>query len=372
MTPYFSDNRFYAEYDVDLSEVPLSILNIPALSSIIHFAWAIGCDVFMGEIDRTYLKGLGKIRLFLKGHPGFRCLKFKGSIRADRVIKNHFYDLSSKGLFFSGGCDSTAAYIAYKDRNPKLVFIWGLDIPTRWENYWKKACAKYAWMGLHKIKSNTEDIYDQGLRNKLGKGITEGYRPGYSFSFNTFGVSAPLTVVEGMNEIMLSSTYPSREYGDPEQPWTYNRPNHVIDTFMGWANIRTRDVLHEYSTNEKIRKFIKPYLERHGSLFLRSCGFRVYLERQNFIRLNCLECDKCERVIGMLVMNGVDPNLCGYPIDDSTFDRIRHNITTQRWNANYLKYHWSEIQRNIPSEVNEDHNGSKAFLEWLRGYEFWE
>jgi len=45
---YFLDYNFYAEYETDISTVPLSILNIPALSTLLHFAVAVGADI---EID---------------------------------------------------------------------------------------------------------------------------------------------------------------------------------------------------------------------------------------------------------------------------------------------------------------------------------
>jgi len=370
---FFKTTEFYVEYDKDVSGVPLGILNIPALSSIIHFAWAVGCDVTIGELDETYLQGLEKTRLLLKDHQGFESLKFTTSIKVENIVKNSFNNLTgSKGLFFSGGCDSTAAYIKYCEDNPKLIMIWGLDIPTAWKKLWEKTTAKYSWMNILKIKTNTEDMYNRSMSNgldSLGSSIQEGYRPGYSFSFNTFGVTAPLTVVEGINDLMLSSTYPSREYNDLRYPWANRRPNHIIDEYMGWSNVKTRDVLCEYSTNEKIKHLIKPYFEEHGPLFLRSCGFRVYLERRKFKRLNCLECDKCERVIGMLIVNGIDPNICGFRIFRDTFDRIKNNIKNKRWNQKYLKYHWKEIKTSISEKINQDINGSREFLEWLRTYE---
>ena len=369
---FFNTAEFYAEYDVDVSNVPLGILNIPALSSIIHFAWAVGCDVSLGEIDETYLQGLEKVRKVLGGHPGYESLKFTTSIKPSKIVKNKFDNLKSKGLFFSGGCDSTAAYIKYREDNPKLITVWGLDIPTDWVKLWRKVIDQYKGMNILKIKTNTEDMYSRSISDgidSLGRSIPEGYRPGYSFSFNTFGVAAPLTVVEGIGDLMLSSTYPSREYDDPEHPWSNKRPNHIIDEYMGWANVKTRDVLCEYSTNEKVKHIIKPYFEEHGPMFLRSCGFRVYLEKHKFKRLNCLECDKCERVIGMLIVNGVDPNTCGFRIFHDTFDRIKSDIQDKRWNPTYLSYHWQEIREQIPKEIDQNFGGSHWFLEWLRNYE---
>ncbi len=68
---YFKSFHFYAEYDHDVSNVPLGILNIPALSAVVHFAWAVGINVEVGEIDETYLQELEKVRQIYAENSGY-------------------------------------------------------------------------------------------------------------------------------------------------------------------------------------------------------------------------------------------------------------------------------------------------------------
>lgn len=367
---YFIDLNFYAEYEEDISTVPLSILNIPALSTILHFAVAIGADINIGEVDENYLKGADSAQRFLKNCIGFNQLKCTAKIHA-KPIKNIYKDYPyEKGLLFSGGSDSTSSYIGHRYENPKLIIIWGLDIPTSWPEFWHKIEETYKAMRLYKIKTNSEDLYRTNSLCSLGSALTEGYRPTYSFSVNALGVCAPLTVVENIGLLMLSSTYPSREYHDPNYPWTKNRPSFIVNQFWKWGGTRCREIDHEYSTTEKIKYFLKPYFEQHGPMFLRSCGNRQLLTKNNLERLNCCECDKCQRVIGMLIVNGIDPRVCGFPTTGMTYAKMRSDIETRKWNPVYLKYHWQEVKEAVPI-IKQDFGGSWAFLEWLRKYNFW-
>jgi len=177
-------------------------------------------------------------------------------------------------------------------------------------------------------------------------------------------------VVEGLGELILSSTYPSREYGDERYPWSKDRIGSIIDEYLSWANIWVHDVQQEYSTTEKIRRFIKPYFDEHDPLLIRSCGHKILLNPRRFKVFNCSRCDKCQRVIGSLVVCGVDPSICGFEVNEEIYGKIRNDIETTYWNPIYLKYHWEEVKKYIPDEITEDFNGSRRFLEWLREYEF--
>jgi len=168
----------------------------------------------------------------------------------------------------------------------------------------------------------------------------------------------------------LSSTYPSRHYLNPRYPWACYRPSFIVNQFWRWGSTRCAEVDHEYSTTEKIRLFLKPYVDAGNPVYLRSCGNREHLKKHNLEMLNCGECDKCQRTIGMLAVNGVDPHKVGFPVSDQIWAKTRSDIETKRWNPIYLKYHWMEIQGLITDPI-PDYGGSRAFFTWLRGYGGW-
>lgn len=381
---YFQDTKFYAEYNKDVSVTPLSILNIPALSSLIHFAWAIGCDVKVGEIDETYLNGLRMAARIYKNNPGLAelgtgrkvCGKaFSTKITADKIVNNNGItsDFRESGLLFSGGADSTSSYLARKHTNPKLLMIWGVDIPLDWQNFWMRVVKYYKELNypILTIKTNSDLIYKSNIRDRLGVKLVEGYRPTFSYSINILGCVAPLTFTERIGKLMISSTYPSREYGDPTMPFTQHCSDFITNQHMRWGDMKTYSVEHEYTTNEKIKHFVKPYLEdHHDFLLLRSCGNLERLAKVKDTQFNCCVCDKCQRVISMLVVNDIDPRRCGFDISSDTYLQMKQDIIGKKWDYNYQIYHWSEIKACIPPVIKTDFLGSKAFMEWLRRWQF--
>jgi len=52
---YFNYYTFWAEYRMDIEDVPESLLVIPALSSILTLSWAKCADIFLDEIDQKFL-----------------------------------------------------------------------------------------------------------------------------------------------------------------------------------------------------------------------------------------------------------------------------------------------------------------------------
>ena len=364
---YFKDNKFYAEYDRNLSEVPLSILNIPALSSILHFAWAVGCDIELGELDETHLKGLEKAKKIFSDNPAYNFLSFNSSLNVSKSTENTFEKQNKQSLLFSGGLDSMASYIHRKPE--RLIMIWGLDVPTSWTGFWERIVKTYEHLSLTFIKSNTMDIYDLSMLYSLGKTNTAGYYPGFAYSLVTFGLCPPATVGD-VDNVMMASTYPTdRQYGDPDYPFQSYKPFHLVDRHLGWANIETLDVETEYNRPEKIENFIKPHFDVNRTSVIRVCGHRGFLKaRRDHTKLNCGICDKCGRAIAHLSNYGISPVACGFEVNEKTFGRIKKTIVSKRYNPEKEKYFWGELKKHISEDTSKVFPASRSFLEWLRGY----
>ena len=370
---YFKDFTFYVEYDRDVSKVPLGILNIPALSSVLHFAWAVGCDVKMGELDETYLRNMKKVKSLFSSNPAYGFLSFDSSLDVSKSTENVFEKQNRQSLLFSGGLDSMASYIHRKPE--RLIMIWGLDIPTTWIwhgqsiGFWDRVVKTYEHLPLTFIKSNTLDIYDLSRLYSLGKEDTAGYYPAFAYSLVTFGLCPPSTVGD-VDNVMMASTYPTRQYGDPDYPFQNYKPHHLVDRHLGWANIETLDVETEYNRPEKIEKFIKPYFDVNGPSVIRVCGHRGFLKhRRDITKLNCGICDKCGRAIAHLSNYEINPADCGFDIHGKTFSQIKNNIISKRYNPEKEKYFWGELKKHINEDLTNDFYGSRSFLRWLKGYD---
>lgn len=364
---YFKAFHFYAEYDRDVSDVPLSILNIPVLSSVLHFAWAVGVDVEMNELDETYFDGMKRVKEIYKNHPAYQFLSFDSTLNVSKTRKNTYERKNRSALLFSGGLDSLSSYISRKP--DQLIMIWGLDVPTTWSEFWSKVVETYGHLPLATIKTNTREIYNQNILNGLGSDCPAGYYAGYSFNLITFGVCPPATVGR-VDNVMMASTFPIRQYGNPTYPFQNYKPHLLVDNNLGWANIETFDVENDFNRPEKIERFIKPHFEEHAPSVIRVCGNIKHLQiRDDKSKLNCSLCDKCSLAIASLSNYGIDPTNCGFDVQKKTFAQIKRNILQQSFNYARQRHFWGELKKHIKEEINSDFYGSRSFLEWLRGYE---
>ncbi|MEM2506518.1 MAG: hypothetical protein QXF61_05690, partial [Nitrososphaeria archaeon] len=119
---YFWRKSFWVKYDVDITGVDESILNIPVLSNVVTVAWATGADVYVGKLDKSYFEALENVRLvFKRWYPK---LPFSTKIYVEKLVSNNF-QMKNVGLLFSGGVDSFASYIKHREKKPSLIMIWG-------------------------------------------------------------------------------------------------------------------------------------------------------------------------------------------------------------------------------------------------------
>ena len=211
------------------------------------------------------------------------------------------------------------------------------------------------------------EIYDLDSLYALGETCPSGYHAGFAFSLITFGLCSPITV-RNVDNVMMSSTFPIRQYGDPDYPFQNYKPHHLVDKHLGWANIETYDVESEYNRPEKIENIIKPHFDENGPSVIRVCGHQSFLkDRKDKSTLNCGICDKCGRAIATLSNYGIDPSACGFDVHELTFKIIKNNIIYKRYHQQRERYFWGELKKHL-KEPTIDFHGSTSFLDWLGGY----
>ena len=364
---YFHTFQFYTEYNRSVSKVPLSILNIPALSAILPLAWALGVNVEIDELDETYYKGIEDARLINKANLFLSPLSFDTELTAKKTVRNMFGFKGREGLFFSGGLDSIASYL---HRKPYAsILYWGYDIPLNWGSLWNRVKKEYRFVKPLLVKTNSLELYDnEELHNDIGSKLPVDLWSALAFSIHTFGVSAPLAV-NRVDTLLMASTYPSRWLNHPDYTFL-NRPQLYANQHLGFADVKTYDVEHEYNRVDKVKRIIKPHFELEGYKTIRTCGhIELLRNRKHKELLNCCTCFKCLRTIGNLVVGGVDPNRCGFYVDEGTYRRIKSILTARIGNVKRIHAYWKPIKDAIPEKIVDDFCGSRKFLEWLRGYE---
>ena len=328
---YFNlDNPYYSKYQIDLSDIPISIAVIPLLSNVMPIAWFVGFDVYVNEVDEIFYNALISLKEeFTKYHPN---KKLKGDLIVKSLIKNTISD-SKSALLFSGGLDSFESYTRNYDLNPYLISIHGADIEIgdsmRWEDFKRFNKEEYIVPDnmLQYIETNVRDFYTYKIELLVDIGWWGKIQHGMSL----LGVLAPLSYKLNFNNILIGSSNTNEvDFG-----WG-SSPN--IDEKMKWATCNViHDGYHLRRTN-KIENIVSYVKSNNTSIKLRVC----YSELRH--GANCNICAKCQRTIFGIILSNDDPKKFGLEIPQDFYERIFSYFSEDIIMSKGLEYEWWCLQ----------------------------
>jgi hypothetical protein len=356
---YFSSFRLFVCYDAQL-RADMSILNIPLVSTVLPLAWLTGTDVHVEKLDRKYVEAMNAIKnefkqIFPRG-------KFTAKIVVDDLVENKTQSQGT-ALLFSGGVDSTYSLIRNISLKPRLILFEGvvgyqLDPSYKKHNQLvRKTYSDFAGregLDINFVETNTCQILNDGrITHDFHKILREtGVWLSLQFPLVLLGLPAPLSIGRFNQLLIAASVDPTHDYD--KHPHS-SQPR--IDEKFAWADLRvTHDgYIHRFSKTS----LIKEYLKKHD-LHLRVCN------DPPVDRLNCSACEKCFRTIAPLVLEGIDPNDCGFRVNRSTFESMRYVLEKKKFGALVVDSFWRVFQTLIPREMETDLYGSRDFFMWLR------
>ena len=365
---YIKNSDFFIEYNDEI-KANESILNIPLTATILPLAWLTGSNVYVGNLDKRFKESMDLLqKTFAETYPLGR---FTTEIKADKLTDNKTNPANPEnntGILFSGGVDST--YSLYKNihLNPKLIMLWGIDdfsYPEKSE-YWTKVISIYKnWANKHNLEyhivktNNSQILDDRRIEHKYNKIIYDGrLRPALQHSLVLLPTAAPLSIGRFNRFIIAASGTPeSHNFMKPRaaRPW--------FDEKIVWADLNV--INHgSLSRNKKIQE-MKEFILNEGVTF-KVCVMSKPIDDY----INDSSCEKCYRTIISLVISGIDPNLCGFKVDETTFLKMK-NFWLKR-KSTRMSNTWTELQELIPEEIEHDFYGSKAFFEWYRDFDLSE
>ena len=365
---YLSADTFYMEYDVAVDDVSRGLLAVPAVSAFVPLAWATGADIYVEEMDETFLRSLEDVKAVMRRwHPSF---SFATEVVAAEVVHNEFHG-KNYGLLFSGGLDSVVSYIRNRGLKPHLLSIWGLDVLTERRALWKRvemALSEFAereGVPIHFIKSNARQLFNEPL---LSVEFGESWWVRVSHGLTTIGLCAPL-VAEGIGTVLIASTRSFQHVGEVRYPLGSSP---LVDNRISWADVKVIHDSYDLNRQQKIKHVLKPFTETEYHPLLRVCTDPMQT-------LNCGRCRKCLNTIVGLVLEGIDPNRCGFKVNGETLTFLKRSFLEREfvvfehdfvapefiWRTD----EWKEIQAEIPSSLDFDDCGSERFFSWLRDFD---
>lgn len=356
---YFLSDLFHVEYDEDIHSIDKSILYVPVVSSLITLAWAIGADIYVEELDKSFLESLNKIKSVMKNwYPKF---PFSTTVYFEKVGSNSFYN-DGYALLFSGGLDSTTSYIKHKEKKPNLITVWGANYPLTPRKLWLKIKDKYKDFArqenvkINFIETNTRRfLHERLLRAEFGGCLPDfSWWGGYRHGLTLLSLCAPITVGK-IGTLMIAASHT----GEFMYPWG-SHP--LIDNKLSWADVRVVHDGYELSRQEKIRYLLKNYIRNNGYYPpLRVCWVSSDIP-------NCGKCEKCSELIIGLLLENIDPDKFGFKVSNKFFDFLKQNLS-QLIQDEYDAFMWRDIQQNIPETIDHNLHNCREFFDWLRTFD---
>jgi hypothetical protein len=355
---YFRSFRLIVNYDASL-RADLSILNIPLVSTVLPLAWLTGVDVRVEKLDRNYVEAMSAIKhefnlTFPRG-------KFTSRLIVDDLVENQTQSQGT-ALLFSGGVDSTYSLVRNVGLKPRLVMFFGVvgyQLDPSFEKHnqlVKKTYSDFArreGFDISFIDTNVLGILNGGRISHDFYKILRGHRLWESLQLPLvlLGLSAPISVGRFNRVIIAADESPTANYD--QYPYA-SRPG-IIDKFV-WAS--TSVTLDGYVDRFSKTNLIAKYIEKH-EYALRVCN------DPPLDRLNCSVCEKCSRTIVPLILEGVNPNVCGFEVNRSTFEQMRYNLEKRKFES-WLSIRWKKAQDLLPCKIENHLDGSREFFLWLR------
>jgi hypothetical protein len=358
---FFTDRPFVADYGVDVSSVPESILAIPVLAHVCPVAWATGATVRVGRVDAVFLESLRHVgRRLCEMYPEFM---EGGRIVCDEAVEGEEPGSRDRSaLLFTGGVDSTASYVRHREEDPDLISVrgWVIRDDEQWERnraYFREFAAARGVDNRFVESNMLEFLATPLLQAHFQRYLDGAWYSSVGHGLGLLGLCAPLAAATDVGRLYIAATHTE----EVTRPWG-SHP--TIDDHVRWSGTRAVHDGYESTRQEKIETIADYASEEAPELTLRTC---THSERPE----NCNACEKCYRTIVGLLLAGLDPNDHGYAYEASTVEEIREWFESGRWVLIPTKeYHWEILQDRAWEVDAEDVPADDALLAWLREADF--
>lgn len=358
---YFNTNKFFIDYEQDMSSVPKSILTIPFVASLIPLMWLTDTVMWVEELDRTFYDSIFKIQ------SAYQRLYYhyplKGNLVPAKLVENVYIPEQKSLLLFSGGIDANTTYIRIKDHNPLLFNVQGW-YKNRNENIFSadadirdiSAFAQSESLSFTFAKSNFAVLVNIDAFNKIKKRLGDSWWHGFQHSMGFISIAIPVAFLSKIEKIYIASSVPMGEYVKCASYLT-------TDGEFRFAAVG--GCIHdgsELTRQDKVHVLVNYAKQNNKEYPLRVCSFNDH---------NCCECDKCFRSILGIVAEGGDIKNFGFFINGSLKDHFSAIMSARAHTFNIKgesSLHWPAIKK----KMNENYTTieDKEFVDWFLNYDF--
>ncbi len=333
------DDRFFVEYNYDVSEVPDSIKIIPFLANMLPIVWFSGDELEVDKVDHAFYEAMDAIKSgFKKLYPDTDLSK--GRITYNELVTNT-YETPLYGMLFSGGADAYATYFRHHEKPVDLITVWGADIALDDTEQWELLVSLNEEEKILKknkkvyIKSNLRTFYTNDIQYIAP---LSGWWNDVQYGMALNCVVAPISHLRGYGTLYIASSFT-----DDANISRGSAPE--IDESIKWGNTGIIHDAGELKRQEKLGIIVntaKQYEE--SDLKLRVCHSILNASIENSV--NCSLCEKCYRTITNIILEDADPNDFGFEVTQHVYQNIL-KLFEGGFKTKQFAYFWGEISDKI-------------------------
>lgn len=339
-----TSEKFFCEYDFDITDIPESILVIPLLCNLLPISWVHNLNIKINEADEKFFNCIEDIK---KGYQNmFPKIKMRGSINAKKIVKNS-YNPEKNGTLFSGGVDAFNTLFQHITEKPVLLTVWGADVKLEDEEGWEKTkkhnidTANQFGLEYSFVKSNFRTFLNYGNLSKyVEKFVNDEWWHGFQHGIGILGLMAPISYIEKFQTIYIASSFTAEykgKYTCASDP--------TIDNYLKFASCNVIHDGYNFNRQDKIKN-ICDFVEKNN---VKNIELRVCWESNG--GTNCCICEKCCRTILGLLVEGKDPNQFGFNFTDEKRKKLFKNIKKY---AQYSPSRYSCIQERLHQRISDE------------------
>ncbi len=354
ITKYFKETPFYVTYDINVSSVPIGILNLPLLANLLPISWFAGFDIKVNELDRVFYQQALKLKeQFAEYYPIIKTKK--SNLIVKHLLEPSDTSSDKKAMLYSGGVDAYATLLRHFDEVPDLITIRGVDMALSNEAQWK---------GL--LEYNNAEVIQQNAKYYIESNLKEFITfqvKGLSAGFDWYGrvqhglaitcLTAPLAYLNSYSVVYIASSF-DRKDGYEFINWG-SIPE--IDNLIKFNNTNIYHDGIELNRQEKVDYIVDWTVLNKHDVHLRVC---YSTKKQD---LNCNQCSKCLMTIFAILNTNRDPNNFGFQVDVGVFKMLK-DLLKRGFKSQGALLFWKEVY--LASQTNTRFKSSDK--DWKQAY----
>lgn len=357
---YFTSDTFFLQYDIDVSNVPISVLTIPFVNCMAAISWLTDAMLFVDEIDATYYESFKQLK---RAYSELHSIPLKG-LFVPSVIRHNILEKSDESLLlFGGGVDCHSSLLRNKQQIKGLVNIYGwlksLDEDNNVDNSDKsqiKEVADRFGIKSYHVRSNFASQFYMKEIDILCQKINTSYWYGFLHPMAFLSISVPISWVKGISNLMIASSF-TKDRAD-----VHCGSFVTTDSEFNFAiNGNTRHDGFELNRQDKVRILVDYQKQIGRPYFIQACSFNDH---------NCCECEKCFRTIIELIAENANPIDFGFNINDSVKQHWEKIINRDvgLWGVSKENYYYYYAR--IRMKENYAKIKDKEFVDWFLSFDF--